>query len=90
MAATASSGWRRAFPGLAQILTRTPGAWRADALAGATVAVVMIPSVLAYAELVRLPPAAGLYAAIGSMAIYAPAGSTGPVPALPRLGTSGY
>lgn len=70
MAATASSGWRRAFPGLAQILTRTPGAWRADALAGATVAVVMIPSVLAYAELVRLPPAAGLYAAIGSMAIF--------------------
>jgi len=70
MAATSSAPWRRVLPGLAQILDPTPGAWRADAFAGVAVAVVMIPSVLAYAELMRLPAAAGLYGAIGSMAVY--------------------
>ena len=71
MRATGSPSWRRWLPGLAQVLPPAPVAWRADAFAGASVAIVMIPSVLAYAELVGLPPAAGLYAAIGSMALYA-------------------
>lgn len=66
-----TGGWRRWLPGLAQIVRPAPGAWRADAFAGASVAVVMIPSVLAYAELVGLPPSTGLYAAIGSMAVFA-------------------
>lgn len=70
MAPTGSAGWRRWLPGLAQLAPPAPGAWRADAFAGASVAVVMIPSVLAYAELMRLPAATGLYAAIGSMAAY--------------------
>lgn len=34
-----------------------------DAIAGLTACIVMIPSVLAYAELVHLPPITGLYAA---------------------------
>jgi SulP family sulfate permease len=63
--------WRRWLPGLAQVAPSSPGAWRADALAGISVAIVMIPSVLAYAELVGLAPAVGLYAAIGSMVVYA-------------------
>ena len=38
-------------------------AWlRADLIAGISVCVVMIPSVLAYAELAGLPPRYGLYA----------------------------
>ena len=66
-----SPAWRRWLPGLAQVLPPVPGAWRADTFAGVSVAILMIPSVLAYAELVGLAPATGLYAAIGSMALYA-------------------
>src|SRR5262245_38085377 len=44
---------------------------RADAIAGVSVCVVMIPSVIAYAELARLPPQHGLYAALAAMIGYA-------------------
>jgi SulP family sulfate permease len=44
---------------------------RTDALAGISVCVIMIPSVLAYAELAGLPPAHGLYAALAGMVAYA-------------------
>jgi SulP family sulfate permease len=70
MTPTGSAAWRRWLPGLAQLVPPSPGAWRGDAFAGASVAVVMIPSVLAYAELVGLPAASGLHAAIASMAVY--------------------
>ena len=66
-----SPAWRRWLPGLAQVMPPAPGAWRADTFAGVSVAILMIPSVLAYAELVGLAPATGLYAASGSMALYA-------------------
>lgn len=47
-------------------------AWlRQDLVAGLTVCVVMIPSVIAYAELVNLPPIAGLYAAFAGAVGYA-------------------
>jgi sulfate permease, SulP family len=47
-------------------------AWmRADLIAGASVCVVMIPAVIAYAELAGLPPKHGLYAALGAMTGYA-------------------
>jgi len=47
-------------------------AWlRHDVIAGLTVCVVMIPSVIAYAELVHLPPIAGLYAAFAGAIGYA-------------------
>ncbi|HNJ52028.1 MAG TPA: SulP family inorganic anion transporter, partial [Accumulibacter sp.] len=42
-----------------------------DAIAGLTACVVMIPSVIAYAELVHLPPIAGLYAALAASIGYA-------------------
>lgn len=46
-------------------------AWlRADLVAGISVCVVMIPSVLAYAELASLPPQHGLYAALAGMIGY--------------------
>lgn len=71
MSRNGDPAWRRWLPGLAQVVPSTPAAWGADAVAGLSVAIVMIPSVIAYAELVGLPPATGLYAAIGSMALYA-------------------
>ncbi len=47
-------------------------AWlRADLVAGVSVCVVMIPSVIAYAELAGLPPQHGLYAALAAMMGYA-------------------
>jgi len=42
-----------------------------DLLAGITVCVVMIPSVMAYAELAGLEPVHGLYAALLGMVAYA-------------------
>src|SRR5262245_37340531 len=44
---------------------------RADLVAGISVCIVMIPSVIAYAELAGLPPKHGLYAALAAMIGYA-------------------
>ncbi|MFO1281124.1 MAG: SulP family inorganic anion transporter [Burkholderiales bacterium] len=63
------AGWRTWLPGLAQIVSRDP--WRPDVHAGVAIAIVMIPSVLAYAGLLGLPPSSGLHAAVGAMACYA-------------------
>lgn len=47
-------------------------AWlRDDVVAGLTVCLVMIPSVIAYAELLNLPPITGLYAALAASVGYA-------------------
>lgn len=47
-------------------------AWlRYDVLAGLSACIVMIPSVIAYAELVHLPPITGLYAALAASIGYA-------------------
>jgi SulP family sulfate permease len=43
----------------------------ADLVAGLTACIVMIPSVIAYAELVHLPPITGLYAALAAAVGYA-------------------
>lgn len=61
----------RWLPGLAQLAPYPKGALRGDATAALSVCVVLIPSVLAYAELVGLRPEAGLYAALASMIVYA-------------------
>lgn len=50
---------------------------RADAVAGLTVGVMLIPQSLAYATLAGLPPAAGLYASIVPLVVYALLGSSG-------------
>src|SRR5262245_19519089 len=57
---------------LAQVCRAYRREWfRADLLAGISVCVVMIPSVIAYAELAGLPPVHGLYAALTGMLGYA-------------------
>lgn len=58
-------------PGAAQLLAYPRGALRGDVGAAFAVCVVMIPSVLAYAELAGVSPQAGLYAALGSMIAFA-------------------
>jgi len=60
------------FLPLAGTLRTYPRNWlRSDVLAGISVCIVMIPSVIAYAELAGLPPAHGLYAALAAMIGYA-------------------
>jgi SulP family sulfate permease len=44
---------------------------RGDLVGGVSACVVMIPSVVAYADLVHLPPASGLYAALAGLLGYA-------------------
>jgi len=57
---------------LLAVLRGYPRAWlRHDIMAGLSACVVMIPSVLAYAELVHLPPVTGLYAALAACVGYA-------------------
>ena len=61
----------RWLPGAAQLVGYPRGALRGDAVGALSVCVVMIPSVLAYAELAGVRPEAGLYAALGAMVAYA-------------------
>lgn len=70
-APTPTSRVERWLPGLAQLTAYPRGALRGDVLAALSVCVVMIPSVLAYAELAGVRPEAGLYAALASMVVYA-------------------
>lgn len=65
----ASAGWR--IPLWHSLRHSTRHSLRKDALAGLTVCVVMIPSVIAYAELLHLPPVAGLYSALAACVGYA-------------------
>ncbi|WP_422010519.1 SulP family inorganic anion transporter [Roseateles sp.] len=53
-----------------------PGSWRADLMAGAVVAVLLIPQSLAYAMLAGLPPQVGLYASLLPLVAYAALGSS--------------
>jgi SulP family sulfate permease len=50
--------------------------WRADLIAGAVVAVLLIPQSLAYAMLAGLPPQVGLYASLLPLLAYAALGSS--------------
>ncbi|RWA22739.1 SulP family inorganic anion transporter [Mycolicibacterium brumae] len=62
-------GWRQ--------LRRYQRDWlRGDVVAGLTVAAYLIPQVMAYATVAGLPPVAGLWAALGPMAVYAFLGSS--------------
>jgi sulfate permease, SulP family len=53
-----------------------PRALRADVVAGITVAAYLVPQVLAYSGLARVPPAAGLWAAFVALAVYFLIGSS--------------
>jgi SulP family sulfate permease len=60
----------RFVPGLAVFRDYRREWFRADLLAGISVCVVMIPSVIAYAGLMGLPPQHGLYAALVPLLVY--------------------
>jgi SulP family sulfate permease len=64
---------RRMFaPALVTVFRHYRKSWLgADVVAGLSACVVMIPSVIAYAELVHLPPITGLYAALAAALGYA-------------------
>lgn len=66
----------RWLPGLAQLTLLRRGTIGSDVAAGVAVAIVMIPSVLAYSELLGVAPELGLYSALGAMAGYAPFASS--------------
>ena len=52
-------------------------AWlRGDLLAGVTVAAYLIPQVMAYAQVAGLPAAAGLWAVLPALVVYALLGSS--------------
>lgn len=59
------------FPLLSVLRHYPPSNLPKDVVAGLTACVVMIPSVLAYAELMHLPPIFGLYAALAACLAYA-------------------
>src|SRR5262249_37638145 len=63
--------WFQVLP-LLQLCREYQRAWlRPDLQAGISVCVVMIPSVIAYAELARLAPVYALYATLAGMIAYA-------------------
>ncbi|MEI6389726.1 MAG: sulfate permease [Verrucomicrobiota bacterium] len=73
---TPPSAWMRFLPGMALVrVYRREWLW-ADVLAGVSVCVVMIPSVIAYAGLMGLPPQHGLYAALVPLLVYPLFGSS--------------
>lgn len=69
-----SSGWQRLVewvPGLRLFRDYDRSGLPADLTAGLVVALVVIPSGIAYADLARCPPVAGLYAALAGMVVFA-------------------
>jgi SulP family sulfate permease len=69
----ASAGWRatlfRLVPALDSLRHYSPPTFRADLLAGLTVAAVAVPQAMAYALVVGVPPEYGLYTAIVMTAV---------------------
>ena len=64
------------LPGLASMTAYERPWLRGDLVAGITVAAYLIPQVMAYAEVAGLQPVVGLWAIMGSMAVYAFFGSS--------------
>jgi sulfate permease, SulP family len=70
------SRWLRWFPGLALFRGYRRSWLLPDVVAGVTVCLVMIPSVIAYAGLIGIPPQYGLYAALVPLLVYPLFGSS--------------
>jgi high affinity sulfate transporter 1 len=66
----------RAIPGMAWIRQYRAPWLRADLVAGITVAAVILPIGMAYGQLAGLPPAAGIYASMLPLVMYALFGSS--------------
>jgi SulP family sulfate permease len=68
------TGFRRCLdclPGLRLLLHYDRACLPQDLTAGVVVTLVLIPSAIAYADLAKCPPIAGLYAALGGMVAFA-------------------
>jgi sulfate permease, SulP family len=65
------ASFKRAMPGLALLFHYDRAQLASDGLAALVVAVVLIPSAFAYADLAKCAPAAGIYAAVAGMVVYA-------------------
>jgi SulP family sulfate permease len=68
------TGFRRFLdwlPGLRLLLDYDRGYLAQDLTAGVVVTLVLIPSAIAYADLAKCPPIAGLYAALGGKVAFA-------------------
>src|SRR5262249_34168165 len=59
------------LPGIRLFLGYDRQSLQSDLLAGLVVTLVLIPSAIAYADLAKCPPIAGLYAALGGMIVFA-------------------
>src|SRR6187455_152782 len=68
---TAGEKLRKWLPGAALLFRYERAQFRHDALAALVVALVTIPSAFAYADLAKCAPAAGLYAAVAGMIVFA-------------------
>ncbi len=66
----------RWLPGLANLLHYRREWFHADLQAGLSVAAIQIPTAIAYAQIVGLPPQYGLYACVLPMMVYALVGSS--------------
>lgn len=66
----------RAAPGIAVLRRYRSGWWRSDVFAGIAVAAYMVPQVMAYTALVRVPPVVGLWTALAGLLAYAALGSS--------------
>src|SRR5580765_6424193 len=76
VSARTPSAWQSLFPGLMLLRAYRKEWLYSDLLAGVSVCVIMIPSVIAYAGLMGLPPQHGLYAALVPLVVYALLGSS--------------
>src|SRR5262245_65821936 len=63
--------WLDYMPGLRVLLHYDRAYLSKDLTAGVVVTLVLIPSAIAYADLAKCPPVAGLYAALGGMVAFA-------------------
>jgi SulP family sulfate permease len=59
------------LPGLRLLIAYDRSCWRYDLTASLVVTLVLIPSAIAYADLAKCSPIAGLYAALGGMVAFA-------------------
>lgn len=71
-----TGGLARLLPGVRVLATYQRHWLRGDLLAGLTVAAYLVPQVMAYGSLAGLTPAAGLWAAVPAMLVYAFLGSS--------------
>lgn len=76
MSEAEARGWRRWAPGAAVLASYDRSWLRGDVIAGVTVAAYLVPQVMAYAEIIGLPPVAGLWAVLAPIAVYAILGSS--------------